>query len=138
MRILVLILGFSRFTAICSCQVLLKLGKISSNFILLLVLVLNSSFVYWMPGNLILSLFWPHFWHVLIFYRLQYERRERENIHLQLEEARAKLRTSEEDRADCLDRLKDLENQKLQKEKEIKEMKKKMDEEKQSYLQNLK
>lgn len=70
--------------------------------------------------------------------RFQYERRERENIHLQLEEARAKLRTSEEDRADCLDRLKDLENQKLQKEKEIKEMKKKMDEEKQSYLQNLK
>ena len=57
---------------------------------------------------------------------------------MQLEEARAKLRTSEEDRADCLDRLKDLENQKSQKEKEISELKKKMEDEKQSYLENLK
>ena len=67
-----------------------------------------------------------------------YERRERENIHLQLEEARAKLRTSEEDREDCLDKLKDLENQKVQKEKEIGELKQKMEEEKQRFLENLK
>lgn len=70
--------------------------------------------------------------------RLLYERRERENINLQLEEARAKLRTSEEDREDCLDKLKDLENQKLQKEKEILELKQKMEEEKQRYVENLK
>ena len=67
-----------------------------------------------------------------------YERREREHIHLQLEEARAKLRTSEEDREDCLDKLKDLENQKVQKEKEISELKKKVEEEKQRFLENLK
>ena len=72
------------------------------------------------------------------FPRLLYERRERENINLQLEEARAKLRTSEEDREDCLDKLKDLENQKLQKEKEILELKQKMEEEKQRYVENLK
>ncbi|KAK2550750.1 Kinesin-like protein KIF16B [Acropora cervicornis] len=41
--------------------------------------------------------------------RLQYERRERENIHLQLEEARAKLRISEEDRSDCLNKTDDYE-----------------------------
>lgn len=70
--------------------------------------------------------------------RLQFERREQENLHLQLEEARAKLRTSEEDRADCLDKLQDLEKQKAQKEKEIIEMQRKMEEEKQCYLQNLK
>lgn len=70
--------------------------------------------------------------------RLMYERREREHIHLQLEEARAKLRTSEEDREDCLDKLKDLENQKVQKEKEISELKKKVEEEKQRFLENLK
>lgn len=72
------------------------------------------------------------------FARLLYERRERENINLQLEEARAKLRTSEEDREDCLDKLKDLENQKLQKEREILELKQKMEEEKQRYVENLK
>lgn len=72
------------------------------------------------------------------FPRLLYERRERENINLQLEEARAKLRTSEEDREDCLDKLKDLENQKLQKEREILELKQKMEEEKQRYVENLK
>ncbi|XP_067031980.1 kinesin-like protein KIF16B [Acropora muricata] len=70
--------------------------------------------------------------------RLQYERRERENIHLQLEEARAKLRISEEDRSDCLNKLEDLEKQKTEKEKEIIEMQKKMDQERQRYLQNLK
>ncbi|XP_015775126.1 PREDICTED: kinesin-like protein KIF16B [Acropora digitifera] len=59
--------------------------------------------------------------------RLQCERRERENIHLQLEEARAKLRISEEDRSDCLNKLEDLEKQKTEKEKEIIEMQKKMD-----------
>lgn len=57
---------------------------------------------------------------------------------MQLEEARAKLRTSEEDRSDCLDKLKDLEKQKTDKEKEIIEMQKKMEEERQRYLQNLK
>lgn len=72
------------------------------------------------------------------FPRLLYERRERENINLQLEEAHAKLRTSEEDREDCLDKLKDLENQKLQKEREILELKQKMEEEKQRYVENLK
>ena len=70
--------------------------------------------------------------------RLQNERREKENIHLQLEEARAKLRTSEEDREECEERLKDLEVQKLQKEKEISDLKRQMEEEKQSYLDNLK
>ena len=70
--------------------------------------------------------------------RLQNERREKENIHLQLEEARAKLRTSEEDRGECEERLKDLEEQKLQKEKEISDLKRQMEEEKQSYLDNLK
>lgn len=55
-----------------------------------------------------------------------------------MEEARAKLRTSEEDREDCLDKLRDLENQKLQKEREILELKEKMEEEKQRYVENLK
>ncbi|KAJ7365464.1 Kinesin-like protein kif16b [Desmophyllum pertusum] len=70
--------------------------------------------------------------------RFQFERRERENIHLQLEEARAKLRTSEEDREDCEEKLRDLEKQKQQKEKEISELKRHMEEEKQLYLENLK
>lgn len=70
--------------------------------------------------------------------RLQFERRDRENLHLQLEEARAKLRTSEEDREECEEKLRDLEKQKLDKEKEISELKRQMEEEKQSYLENLK
>ena len=57
---------------------------------------------------------------------------------MQLEEARAKLRISEEDRSDCLNKLEDLEKQKTEKEEEIIEMQKKMDEERQRYLQNLK
>lgn len=71
-------------------------------------------------------------------FRLQLERRERENIHLQLEEARAKLRTSEEDKEECEEKLRDLEKQKLEKEKEISELKRQIEEEKQSYLENLK
>ena len=70
--------------------------------------------------------------------RLQNERREREIIHLQLEEARAKLRSSEEDREECEERLRDLKEQKHQKEKEISDLKRQMEEEKQSYLDNLK
>ena len=76
--------------------------------------------------------------HQYFDFRLLLERRERENIHLQLEEARAKLRTSEEDKEECEEKLRDLEKQKLEKEKEISELKRQMEEEKESYLENLK
>ena len=71
-------------------------------------------------------------------FRLTLELRERENIHLQLEEARANLRTSEDDRMECEDRIKELEKQKLEKEEQISDLKRTMDEERKNYLQNLK
>lgn len=59
-------------------------------------------------------------------------------IGLQLEEARAKLMSSEEDREECEEKLQEIKEMNKQKEKEINDLKSQLEEEKSNYIKNLK
>ena len=69
--------------------------------------------------------------------RLAVELRQKEALDLQLEEARAKLLSSEEDRDECEESLAKLRELNLMKDKELTDLKKQMEDERNTYLLNL-